>query len=242
MDYISYIKGGMSGIVGLVISHPFDTIKTNVQANKQIPRNLYKGIASPLMGIGIEKALVFGTYTNMYGFLRTNYNLDPTINNIISGGVAGFCASFIVSPYERIKIMYQTQKKINLEILYPKNFFKGLSATFTREIPGFSIYFSTYTQIEKRFYAGNYTIFGSFVAGGLSGGLAWCFIYPQDLIKTRIQSDIIQNQSYLQILKNINKHGGFRNFYKGFHWALMRAVPLHAGTFATMEFLKKMKF
>lgn len=241
MDFLSYLKGAFSGMVGILLSHPFDTIKTNMQAKKPIqynPKFLYMGIKSPLAGIFVEKALVFGTYTNMHSLLAKSCN--STLNDIISGGTAGFCASFVVTPYERIKIMLQTNNKINRDLLKPKNLFKGLSATFTREIPGFSIYFSTYNTIERKVYGGKYTLPGSFLAGGISGSLAWCFIYPQDMIKTRIQSGISENQSFNQIIKNIYKEGGPRQFYRGFHFALMRAFPLHAGTFATMEMFKRL--
>lgn len=240
MDYYSFLKGAVSGMIGLCISHPFDTIKSNIQAQKKVyynPKFLYKGITSPLLGIGIEKAIVFGTYTNMNSIL-TNH-CSPEMNIAISGGISGFCASFVVTPYERIKIMYQTNHKVNKEIWNPRNLFNGLSATFTREIPGFSIYFLTYKYIEKKVYNGHYTMAGSFVAGGISGSLAWCFIYPQDMIKTRMQAELKNNKTMIQIIKNIYQDKNPLAFYKGFHFALMRAFPLHAGTFATMEFFKR---
>ena len=31
-----YLNGAMSGMVGLTLSHPFDTIKSNIQAKKTI--------------------------------------------------------------------------------------------------------------------------------------------------------------------------------------------------------------
>jgi len=244
MDYITYVKGAISGMVGLILSHPFDTIKTNIQAKKEIkynPRFLYRGITSPLLGICIENAIVFGTYNNMYAFLKNKYNCNSVMNDIISGGFAGCCASLVVSPYEKIKIIMQTSNKLSANAFHPKNLFrlKELSATLTRETPGFAIYFLTYNQIEKTFYNGHYTLNGSFFAGGLSGSIAWCFIYPQDMIKTRMQSGVSGNKSFFQIAKDIKSEGGLLRFYKGFHFSLMRAFPLHAGTFATMEYLKR---
>jgi hypothetical protein len=160
--------------------------------------------------------------------------------NGISGAVAGVAASFVVTPYERIKILLQTQQTIsNKELYNHKNLFKGLSATFTREGPGFMFYFVTYDLIKQKVYKGKYTTFGSFCAGGISGAVAWCFIYPQDMVKTKIQSQIGIGKSATQIIKDIYNEGGLLGFYKKFHWALFRAVPLHAGTFATMEYLKK---
>ena len=70
--------------------------------------------------------------------------------------------------------------------------------------------------------------------GGLSGIMAWIFIYPQDRIKTHIQAN--DNLSMKSSIKHLINNG---NIYKGFHYALMRAVPLHATAFATMEICQK---
>ena len=68
MDYISFLRGAASGMVGMILSYPLDTIKTCVQTKRYIQYNLpflYKGIGSSLLGIGFEKAIVFGIYNNM---------------------------------------------------------------------------------------------------------------------------------------------------------------------------------
>ncbi len=227
-----YIKGCISGMTGILLSHPVDSIKTHYQIQKNLINykytisNLYKGLASPLVGVGLEKAIVFGTY---------NYIKNITNNIPLSGAVSGLAASLIVSPYERIKIMKQTNQKINLRDCNPAFIFRGLSATFTREIPGFAIYFSTYEGLKKYYNISN-NIPASFIFGGLSGMTAWIFIYPQDRIKTILQSQT-KNNSVNDIIKKIYNTGGFKQFYKGFSFALARAVLLHSGTFCTMEIL-----
>ncbi len=241
IDGYSFLEGCVSGMVGVSLSHPADTIKSNLQTKQTVQYNLkflYKGIKSPLLGTGIEKALVFGTFNNVNDLMNRNNNLNPTMNIAISGGVAGFMASFIVAPFEKAKILYQTNETVKIK---PSDLFKirDVFVTCSREVPGFAIYFTTYKQIEKHIYAGTYTIPGSFAAGGLSGALSWCFIYPQDLVKTIIQKEKDSNKSFFEVGKNIYKQDGTRGFYKNFHLALLRAIPLHAGTFATMEALKR---
>jgi len=252
LDYHSFLKGMFSGMVGVTLSHPFDTIKSNLQTQRKIQynlRSLYRGIGSPFFGVGFEKAIVFGTFTNVHNAIKRydSSNSSPLLNTMVSGGISGFCASFIVTPIEKIKLMYQTSSdtkilmtkmpRLGLRDLVTS---KSLITTLGREVPGFSIYFTTYDQIEQRIYNGSYTLWGSFVAGGLSGGFSWCFIYPQDLVKTKIQTSTEPNKiSITGTVMEIYKQNGLRGFFRGFHFALMRAVPLHAGTFATMEFLKK---
>jgi solute carrier family 25 carnitine/acylcarnitine transporter 20/29 len=202
-------------------------------------RSLYKGFIPPLLGVGFEKALVFGIYTNIIKYLKDR-KYNETYVNPIAGGISGFGASFIVTPIERIKILLQNRSDNILANCQVKYLFRGLTATFTRETPGFAIYFSVYESLKKKFYyKENITTHGSFIFGGISGAVSWLFIYPQDCVKTCMQSDKYQQYSFSKTVKNIYCEGGFIRFYKGFHFALMRAIPLHAGTFMTMELLKK---
>jgi len=103
----SFLFGYIAGFSGIVTSHPFDTIKTRYQEGKRINfnlRNLYRGVTAPLIGVGLEKSLVFGTFENTKKFTNSDF---------ISGGISGLTASLIVTPFERIKILLQTDGKIN---------------------------------------------------------------------------------------------------------------------------------
>jgi solute carrier family 25 carnitine/acylcarnitine transporter 20/29 len=237
----NYFKGAMSGMFGIALSQPIDAIKTHYQVNKNVKfqyslRNFYKGVTSPLLGVGLEKAMVFGTYN----YLKN----DMKCNVAVAGGISGFIASAVVTPYERIKILSQTNHKITKQLFLPSNLFKGLNATFTREIPGFAIYFSTYEYLKNKFYTEknkDITILSSFLFGGISGSMAWIFIYPQDRIKTIIQSsDSNKKIDIKSIIKKTYEVGGIKHFYSGFSFAIARAVFLHSGTFCMMEILNKL--
>ena len=67
VDATYYLKGTISGIVASFVSHPIDTIKTNVQAGLKVDyniRSLYRGFIPVLGGVGAEKTGTFGTYLN----------------------------------------------------------------------------------------------------------------------------------------------------------------------------------
>jgi solute carrier family 25 carnitine/acylcarnitine transporter 20/29 len=240
-----YINGGLSGMCGILLSHPIDTIKTHIQTGNKLNTfkpsftNLYKGISAPLIGVGIEKAIVFGTY---------NYMFTNTDNIPLSGAISGLVASFIVTPYERFKILKQNSQIVHFKDINVKFLFRGLSATFTREVPGFAIYFTTYEYLKKKNFTNkNKTIdySSSFLYGGLSGLTAWIFIYPQDRIKTILQSGVekestkmhIHNTNINTIINTIYKSGGLKHFYSGFSWAAARSILLHSGTFCMVEYL-----
>lgn len=240
-DWEYFYKGAISGATGLLLSHPIDTIKSNVQNNTKINwslRGLYRGVYPPLIGMGMEKALVFGVYQNSYFFLN---NIDFINNEFlkrgISGAVAGFVCSFVVTPVDRLKILYQTNQtadnNFNLNLIKIKGLYRGFGNTMTREMPGFAIYFNVYNTLKEK--TNNPTFYHHFMYGAVSGATAWAFIYPQDLIKTRIQAS--NNISVTNIVKNIYQTNGIRGFFKGFHLAVIRAIPLHAGTLAMFEYL-----
>jgi solute carrier family 25 carnitine/acylcarnitine transporter 20/29 len=242
---MDYIYGGVSGACGVLISHPFDTLKTRSQNNIQIKYDskskmiagLYKGIIPPIISVGIEKALVFGTYDTSKKYIKKHYEINNNLLNFVSGGIAGLTASFTVTPFEKFKILLQSGKNIDFSRKY---LFKGLSATFMRETPGFAIYFTVYEYMKKKYYTDNnnkISPYGSFIFGGLSGMISWIPIYPPDRIKTIIQTN--KDIKLINVVKNIYNKEGFRGFYKGFHYSLMRAIPLHAGTFMTFELIKQ---
>ena len=114
----NYFKGAMSGMFGIALSQPIDAIKTHYQVNKNVKfqyslRNFYKGVTSPLLGVGLEKAMVFGTYN----YLKN----DMKCNVAVAGGISGVIDSAVVTPYERIKIISQTNHKITKPLLLPTN-------------------------------------------------------------------------------------------------------------------------
>ena len=141
---------------------------------------MYRGLIPPLLGVGFEKAIVFGIYENTSRILKY-YDVKEKKNIAISGACAGFAASFIVTPFERLKIQLQSNASFNLRTMQLGQLFNGLSACFTREIPGFAIYFSVYESLKSKHLENNqYQISyqASFFYGGLSGATAWLFIYP----------------------------------------------------------------
>jgi solute carrier family 25 carnitine/acylcarnitine transporter 20/29 len=243
--YKNFINGYISGIAAIMVSHPIDTIKTNIQEKKNIKiniKNLYRGLLAPLIGVGLEKSIVFGIYES---------TIKYTNSDIISGALSGLSASFIVTPFERIKILLQTNQIIDKNIINTRFLFQGLSATFYRETPGFAIYFSTYNYLKRLRYdflsihyldlknIPDITSKESFIFGGIAGCISWIFIYPQDRIKTHLQACKEKKLNFKEGLKEVLKDGGYRGLYRGFHFALMRAIPLHATAFMTMELCKK---
>lgn len=127
-----------------------------------------------------------------------------------------------------------------------------MNATILREIPSFAGYFSKtlfetpYFNVYLVVYEGlkaylkgtviHDSIWNPIISGGLAGIAAWLPCYPQDVIKSVIQS----NESKLTVLEatsKIYKAYGVKGFFKGFTPSMMRAFPANAATFLGYEFI-----
>jgi solute carrier family 25 carnitine/acylcarnitine transporter 20/29 len=239
-----FLYGLFGGFTGTLISHPIDTIKTRIQSKTFVTitdalkaGKLYNGLTPPLVGIMLEKSIVFGFYdkSRQYG-----------LNNFWSGIIGGFASTVIVTPIDRLKIHFQNNEKTKINLQMYKTLYKGFIPTIFRETPGFGIYFTTYNYLNNN-YNNKKSLLNNFIYGSLSGLSAWLFIYPSDLIKTKYQATKQEHVNLKEIIINIWKENninnnykkGFLNFYSGFSLAIMRALPLHGGVFLGYELSKK---
>jgi solute carrier family 25 carnitine/acylcarnitine transporter 20/29 len=264
-SYQHFFGGMIGGMFGTFISQPIDTIRIRLQTNQNIItdinnlktkkpgfqanyilKDLYRGVKTPIIGIGLEKTLVFGSYHNIYNAKLFKNDLN---NQVFAGLSAGFLTTLVVSPIEKVKIMYQSNQTNNIMDCFTKirnesnkglikNIYGGWIPTLFREVPGYAIYFVVYDFQKKKLFDNNPRTYQSFFMGGISGATSWAFIYPSDIIKTHKQKN--GEYSYSQIISNIKKQYGIRGFYKGFSFSLMRAVPLHAGVFLGYETFMKL--
>ena len=178
-------------------------------------RSLYKGMASPMLGMAVINAIVFGVQGNMMQG-RSN----TVLNHSITGGVAGAAQSFICSPMELVKLRLQMQKNptemfhwttsasagrvysdpwdATKKIIKQdglRGYFKGLELTLLREVPSFAAYFATYEYLCNVIVRNSTATMDDLsplalcFAGGISGINAWVVSYPVDVVKSRMQVD-----------------------------------------------------
>lgn len=227
-----YVFGNIFGITQVLIGHPFDTLKTNIQNSKDIkifiknPIQLYRGITYPLLMNSIGTSFLFGNYD--YFYKQTN-------NRLISGMLAGSISAIILTPFDYKKIQLQTQvvqKKLHIQsVSLPerlseifKIYYKGFGYTLSREITAIPIYFYSYHYLIE------YT--NPFIAGGISGVNSWLFTYPIDTLKSRKQ--LYQNKT----LKEMIKMG---SLFNGLAITLLRAFIVNSSSFYLYDLIKKLQ-
>ena len=226
-----YMYGTVAGVIATTATHPFFTLKTYLQNNEYPPftnkfshnfKLLYSGYVRSCIGYSIEKSLVFGTYNMIIN--KFNLERNNSFHTCTAGLLSGIFASFSITPFEQLTIDKQKNIK-NFSIIH---LYKGLYPTLIRESVGFSIYFTVYDNISYIINP-NKDMYKTICIGSLSIVSAWCIITPIDKIKTNIQSNTKID------IKNII------SAYKGFKYALMRAVPFHVICFIVFEELQKIK-
>ena len=109
-----------------------------------------------------------------------------------------------------------------------------MTATVLREIPSFAGYFSVYEGLKGHLKSDS--IWNPIISGGFAGIAAWLPCYPQDVIKSVIQSSDTK-LSVLEASKRIYKTSGLKGFFKGFTPTMIRAFPANAATFLGYEFI-----
>ncbi|KAM3129264.1 hypothetical protein pb186bvf_018643 [Paramecium bursaria] len=178
------------------------------------PLAFYKGIVPPLLLSFPVSAILFYCYEDYLRYSQSSYQGYEYKNWIIGGCYAGFFQSFVASPSELFKSIFQMQFEympkqhkslISCASYYIRNegirsIFKGVNATIFRDIPQYAsikkfifiVYFLTFESLKQYFRdttGGQPNVFQQFIAGSLAGLMCITFSYPQDVIKTRIQCD-----------------------------------------------------
>ncbi|KAL9651280.1 hypothetical protein ABK040_001233 [Willaertia magna] len=224
-----FVAGNFGGICGIIAGHPFDTIKVRIQTQpdkyggriynslykivkNEGARGLYKGLASPLLGVGILNSIIFGVYGNTMRMLddyRGRNNGVVTSDWLyytdvfLAGSLAGLANCPICSPLELVKTRLQCQDQGRNELtkrLYngPMDCFiktwkshgirgisKGMTGTIIRDVPSYGAYFAFYEYLKETYGESPLALF---VSGGVAGVGCWLLSYWSDVIKSRIQS------------------------------------------------------
>jgi solute carrier family 25 (mitochondrial carnitine/acylcarnitine transporter), member 20/29 len=124
--------------------------------------------------------------------------------------------------------------------------FQGLSATLLRNIPANAVYLGSF-EVMKMEAAKKYNCsvpelpaWVVLTSAGLGGIAYWVVIFPVDVIKSAMMTDVIPRaeRKYPTIISTATKlwaEGGVGRFYKGFAPCIIRAAPANAAMLYTVD-------
>lgn len=275
------IAGTIGGWAQVIVGHPPDTIKVRLQTQpnppiysgamdcvrkllkEEGPKGLYRGVMSPLAGIGFCNAVMF-TANGWSRRLLQNGDEKRVLSIFeigVAGSMAGSVMAFLNCPIELLKVKLQTQDPkgfvnavgkhepaykgvidCGIRTVRAQGFsgiYRGMGVTLMRDTPSYFAYFVGYEGLKRLFQSmkkdgQELGTFELLMAGGLSGFAAWIPAYPQDVIKSNYQNDL-RYKSIGQVVKTLYKSGGPKAFLNGLGPTLVRAFPANAATFFAYE-------
>ena len=125
---VDTVAGIFGGVAGKAVEYPADTVKVKLQAQTTTGqsyngvvdcvrqtikqggvRSLYAGLPVPLLGSMLEMGVLFTAMGRIKHYTSVDPENPTLLETCISGGGAGVCASFVLTPVELIKCRLQTR-------------------------------------------------------------------------------------------------------------------------------------
>ncbi|KEF53324.1 uncharacterized protein A1O9_10772 [Exophiala aquamarina CBS 119918] len=212
---------------------------------------LYRGIGAPIMMEAPKRATKFAANDSWGIFYRRLFNVDKPTQPlaILTGATAGATESFVVVPFELVKIRLQDRasagkysgiadcvvKTVKNE--GPLALYNGLESTLWRHILWNAGYFGCIFQVkellpkvDKKKEASKAMLI-DFASGAIGGTVGTILNTPMDVVKSRIQNttkiagQVPKYNWAWPGLGTIMKEEGFSALYKGFLPKVLRLGP-----------------
>ncbi|EST09432.1 Mitochondrial substrate/solute carrier [Kalmanozyma brasiliensis GHG001] len=228
---VDLVAGSLAGAAQVIVGQPLDTVKVRSQIaprgtytgpmdvltrtiRTEGPLALYKGMASPLLGIAAQNALLFTAFQSAKRFISPESQRLSTAQIAAAGAIAGGVNSVLSSPVELFKIRMQAQisspgdaakaRKLSAVAreVYSKygvknGVMRGFWVTVMREVPAYAGFYTGFELAKSAFRAklpsgttqgGTILPIWALMASGSCGGICnWLACYPLDVLKSRIQ-------------------------------------------------------
>lgn len=240
---------------------------------------LVRGTAAPILGYGALNSILFMTYNRTSDLLKTGgAEVPPALWTTFVAGAIGGLATWVVStPTELIKCRAQLSTSaatsnswgITKDIIRAEGmrglYFGGV-VTALRDSIGYGFYFYSY-ELSSRFMVSHMKNRGMdsaveetakvLLCGGLAGVATWASVFPLDVIKTRVQTQImgVENAPLLgtapregieqrrlgaiEIARNAYKSEGAGVFFRGLGVCSVRAFIVNAVQWAVYEWIMR---
>ncbi|KAJ7578006.1 mitochondrial carrier [Mycena floridula] len=259
----NFAAGAIAGVSEILTFYPLDVVKTRMQLETGKSQHglvgslraivkqegigrLYRGLVPPLLLEAPKRAVKFAandfwgkTYLGLTGESKMTQNLS-----ILTGCSAGATESFVVVPFELVKIKLQDKsstfkgpmdvvgqviKKDGLLGLYA-----GMESTFWRHFWWNGGYFGCIFQVRALLpkpETPEATLLNNFISGAVGGFTGTVMNTPFDVVKSRIQGATQvpgvkpkYNWTY-PALVTIFREEGAAALYKGFVPKVLRLAP-----------------
>ncbi|KAH9869436.1 hypothetical protein IAQ61_006642 [Plenodomus lingam] len=264
-----------------------DTATSTTKATVASPRGfrahfdsagtLVRGATAPILTYGALNALLFVTYNRTLALLTPSPSTltAPDLAKIWIAGATGGLASFVVSaPTELIKCRAQVSRETHTTSwsvardTWRREGLRGLyyggGITSVRDAVGYGFYFWSYEWSRQAWSSPDdtdrQTAVKIMLCGGLAGVITWASVFPLDVIKTRVQTQVLrpdprgsgeqssllqaevakQRFSSFEIAKHAYRNEGVSVFFRGLGICSVRAFMVNAVQWAVYEWMMRL--
>jgi solute carrier family 25 phosphate transporter 23/24/25/41 len=192
----------------------------------------------------------------------TSQQQHPLVSKLLAGGGASIVSKTCVAPFERTKLLLQTQSlseakaKANpsspLRIISNTvqtqgilSMWRGNFANCVRVFPTYALRFVFFDAYQKLASKGSspdkpLPMWRQLVAGGLSGATTLTLTYPLDLLRTRLATNSSgARPNIISTILNTYNGEGIGGFYKGYIISLIEISPYLAFSMGGYNWLKE---
>ncbi|KAL6890750.1 mitochondrial carrier domain-containing protein [Trichoderma evansii] len=266
-----FAAGAIAGVSEILVMYPLDVIKTRIQLQtgtaaasaeaytgmldcfQKIVKTegfsrLYRGISAPILMEAPKRATKFAAndewgkvYRKMFGVDKMNQSLS-----VLTGATAGATESFVVVPFELVKIRLQDKASagkyngmVDCVVKTVKNegpltLYQGLESTMWRHILWNAGYFGCIFQVRQLLPQAETSrgkMANDLISGAIGGTIGTVLNTPLDVVKSRIQNtpkvpgQIPKYNWAFPSVVTVFKEEGFGALYKGFLPKVLRLGP-----------------
>ncbi|EDV58330.1 mitochondrial 2-oxodicarboxylate carrier [Drosophila erecta] len=275
-----FLAGGLAGFIEIICFHPLDVVKTRIQiqgsrsyrgeliysgpldAFVKIYRyeglsSLWKGIVPPIC---VETPKRGGKFL-MYELFKPYFHFgapQPTpLTHATAGSVAAILESFLVNPFEVVKITQQAYREKRLKTLSVvkyiikhdgygiRGLYRGITALVARNAVfhfGFFGFYNAIKDIVPRPQDSTHDFIRKVMIAGLASSLACVMSVTLDMAKCRIQGPQpvkgeVKYRWTINTIQTTFREEGFRALFKGLGAMIMRVGPGGAMLLVSYEYI-----
>eukprot|EP00040_Diaphanoeca_grandis_P024261 m.133133 g.133133 ORF g.133133 m.133133 type:complete len:259 (-) comp29655_c0_seq1:40-816(-) len=238
----SVISGSIGGVCATLVGHPFETVKVRLQTGQttHLFKNLYAGIASPLVAVTPMWAFAYFSYRGTLKLLPEEWsNVE---RGMTAGAASGLLSVVLKTPVDAVKIVAQNSHVSAMQAARSlvkhegmRGMYRGSLATLLYMTPSQAAFFGAYEFAQQTLQGYDNIDFAAraFLCGGIAGCVEWTSCFPGDVVKTRCQAQ--PGVKMGDVWKQVFREQGIRGFYRGYLPTILRAFPANGAGFLGIE-------
>jgi len=255
-----FAAGWCGGASGILASHPLDTARVRIQvgdtsAGSSIAKELTvmlrhegvqslgRGIAAPLLTVGLWKAVIFSGTEQVHA--QQKYGRDgPTLQQLaIAGFGGGLAGTFVQTPLENVKLNAQVNRgpatlayewKVARGIVARRGWtglYRGLPLCFLCAPISYAAWFPVNELLLRQWRRSRGapshepdSFFSTVVCGAISGSATWCVAYPADKAKAIWSTNSAATYAEC-FIPRLRAEGVRRFLFGGLSASVIRGLP-----------------